>query len=57
MRIERATLHHLRIPLRRPFEHALHRRSEAEMVIVRTIDDGDIAFTASLEEGPGEVPP
>jgi L-Ala-D/L-Glu epimerase / N-acetyl-D-glutamate racemase len=35
MRIERATIHHLRIPLRKPFEHALHRRSEVELVVVR----------------------
>ena len=41
MRVEAVELQHIRIPLRRAFEHALHERQHADAILVTVIaDDG-----------------
>ncbi len=50
MRVEAVELHHVRIPLRRAFEHALHERAHADAVLVSLHDDaGNVGW--------GEVQP
>lgn len=45
MRVDSIHLHHIRIPLRTPFHHALHTRRAAESVIVSVRgDDGTVGY-------------
>ena len=62
MRVAELTAFHVRIPLRKPFRHASHTRSDTDNVLVRCVlDDGTAghhrmhAVRAHLREMAGDV--